>query len=86
MPLEFSVSMFDAMEEFIGQHRIFGYGVEAIDSDRRSGIVPHQFGRRATPSCPSFAVGECNMPMLSNPQLDANAAPLWDRWAASARQ
>ena len=73
MPLEFSESMFDAMEEFIVQHRIFYYGVQVIDFDRMSNMVPRQFGRGATPSYPSIVAGECNMPMPSKPQMDANA-------------
>lgn len=51
----------------------FYYGAEVIDFDRISSMVPRQFGRGATPSYLSLVVGECNMPMSSKPQMDANA-------------
>ena len=45
MSLEFSESMYDAMEGFVGRRQIFGRATDVVDSDRVAPATTRRFGR-----------------------------------------
>jgi hypothetical protein len=53
LPLEFSETMFNEMESFVGKRQIFRHASDVVDSDRLGSPPPKTFGR--SPSSPRAA-------------------------------
>lgn len=69
LPLEFTESMFNEMENFVGKRQIFGRATDVVDSDRLGSPPPKTFGRSPpSPRGPSY-VG------ASSPTTSATTAP-----------
>ena len=57
LPLEFSESMYNEMENFVGKRQIFGRATDVVDSDRISSPPARQFGRSPPSPRPASFVG-----------------------------
>ena len=64
MSLEFSESMYNEMEGFVGKRQIFGRATDVVDSDRAAPAVARSFGR--SPTTPRSRMGgEVESPVAS---------------------
>ena len=57
LPLEFSESMYNEMENVVGKRQIFGRASDVVDSDRISSPPAKQFGRSPSSPRPPSSVG-----------------------------
>ena len=64
MSLEFSESMYNEMEAFVGKRQIFGRATDVVDSDRVAPTTSRQFGR-SPPTPHAHASGGITSPIAS---------------------
>ena len=64
MSLEFSESMYNEMEVFVGKRQIFGRATDVVDSDRVAPTTSRQFGR-SPPTPHAHASGGITSPIAS---------------------
>ena len=64
MSLEFSESMYNEMEAFVGKRQIFGRATDVVDSDRVAPTTSRQFGR-SPPTPRAHASGGVTSPVAS---------------------
>ena len=69
MPLEFTETMYNEMESFVGKRQIFGKATDVLDSDRPAAPLRKQFGR----SPPAAFIPSC-VP-ASSPTTSATTTP-----------
>ena len=82
MPLEFTETMYTAMESFVGKRQIFGKPTDVLDSDRPVAPLKKQFGRSppaaCIPSCvpaSSPATSATTTPSSTTPATPGDATP-----------
>ena len=69
LPVEFSESMYNEMESFVGKRQIFGRASDVVDSDRISSPPAKQFGRSPPSPRPATFVG------AGSPATSSTTAP-----------
>ena len=69
LPLEFSETMYNEMEPFVGKRQIFGRASDVVDSDRISSPPTKQFGRSPPSPRPGSNVG------AGSPATSSTTAP-----------